>query len=574
MIKELLQNADDAKASRMYVILDKRNYDTGKIPSDKWVDLQGPALLVWNDKGFSRKDFEGIQSLGQGSKYLDPETIGQYGIGFNVVYHVTDCPSFLTNGSTLCVLDALMQYVPGTKKRPGIRYDNLAEKFWEMNCPDLKTLYLHEGLIDYPDEIQSGGSLFRFPLRHSEELLEKSELIDKNPGIRKTSEGAGVLSAPKMENHLKQSAPKMKDALIFLNSVTELKFFIIDESNRMQLTFHFEVDLDPSAKAKCAQIQQEGDGHIHNSHSYDLTLSDNVLEQDDERWFVHRGYGDCMKPKQAWEFLPQTKPKHGLAAPVYKTKFEGSVFCFLPLPMTSALPVHVHGRYILEAARSGLWKSRHSDRPDKRTEWKNKLIEAIASSYSKFLIDIQRSRIQQKTYCDKEELKRDLFNYYEGFPSWTLSKRPEHSDNKLSVQAWTKIPRPTFSTISELAMVTKPESDMDTLARLTFVKIHEQNFKVHGVIKKLGSSGDPEAEGFASTSEKSLYYIDWHPLVNDREPSNQVYFLYEKCNVNVALILERIGMVLTVAPTNIKDHFSDVGFELPVSDPTSVFEYY
>ena len=561
MIKELLQNADDAQASRMYVILDKRSHGTEKLPSDKWVDLQGPALLVWNDKGFSEKDFRGIQSLGQGGKYLDPETIGQFGIGFNVVYHVTDCPSFLTNGNTLCVLDPHIRYVLGTKKRPGRRYDKLDDRFWEKNFSDLKTPYLREGLIDCPEEIQRGGSLFRFPLRNSKDLLEKSALIDKNPGSRRIGEGAGVLSADKMEKLIKEWAPKMKDSLIFLNNVTELKFFIIDGSNRMQLTFHFNVTLNQGAKAKCAQIRQEGD--CPTSGSYELVLSD---KQDDERWLVHRGFGDRMIPNQNWEYMPQVKPRHGLAAPIHRTKFEGKVYCFLPLPLASTLPVHVHGNFLLDAARSGPWKSRHSDHADKRTKWNNQLIEAIASSYSKFLVDIQMSHIQQKPYCDRKTLKRDLCKYYEGFPSWTLSKRPEPSDKKVTVSL-----RPPFSIGAEPATVTKPEYDMGTLARLTFRKIHEENLKVHGVIKK---QRDPATEAGVSTSEKSLYDIDWHPLVNVREPSNQVYFVYEKCSADLPSIMERIGMVLTVAPTRIKDHFLDVDFKLPVSDPISVFQYY
>ena len=65
-------------------------------PPVEWKDLQGPALLIWNDRGFSEKDLKGIQKLGLGSKRSSSETFGKYGIGFNVVYHLTDCPSFFT----------------------------------------------------------------------------------------------------------------------------------------------------------------------------------------------------------------------------------------------------------------------------------------------------------------------------------------------------------------------------------------------------------------------------------------------------------------------------------------------
>ena len=111
ILKELLQNADDAKATKMYIILDKRTHAKQKVPFINAVDLQGPALLVWNDSGFTENDLSGIQKLGLGSKRSDAESIGQYGIGFNVVYHITDCPSFFTNGNTLCVFDPQCRYV-------------------------------------------------------------------------------------------------------------------------------------------------------------------------------------------------------------------------------------------------------------------------------------------------------------------------------------------------------------------------------------------------------------------------------------------------------------------------------
>ena len=53
LLKELLQNADDAKATKMYVIVDKRTHGKGSILSKEWADLQGPAMLVWNNSIFS-----------------------------------------------------------------------------------------------------------------------------------------------------------------------------------------------------------------------------------------------------------------------------------------------------------------------------------------------------------------------------------------------------------------------------------------------------------------------------------------------------------------------------------------
>ena len=109
-LKELLQNADDAGAEKLFVILDKRYHSNEKVISEEWKQLQGPALLFWNSSNFTEEDLIGIQKIGLGSKRDDADKIGQYGIGFNVVYHCTDCPSFITN-DRLCILEPHYRYI-------------------------------------------------------------------------------------------------------------------------------------------------------------------------------------------------------------------------------------------------------------------------------------------------------------------------------------------------------------------------------------------------------------------------------------------------------------------------------
>ena len=126
ILKELLQNADDAGATQIAFVNDARSHRAERVFDESWRPLQGPALCVYNDRPFSERDIEGIQRLGEGSKTLDPNKTGQYGVGFNCVYHLTDVPSFLTSGQdigeTLCVFDPHAKYVPGaTSDEPGRR---------------------------------------------------------------------------------------------------------------------------------------------------------------------------------------------------------------------------------------------------------------------------------------------------------------------------------------------------------------------------------------------------------------------------------------------------------------------
>ena len=56
VIKELLQNADDAGATVVRLCLDARAHDAAGLPAGL-AALQGPALLVYNDAAFTEADF-------------------------------------------------------------------------------------------------------------------------------------------------------------------------------------------------------------------------------------------------------------------------------------------------------------------------------------------------------------------------------------------------------------------------------------------------------------------------------------------------------------------------------------
>ena len=572
ILKELLQNADDSKATRMYVILDKRKHGTKKLPSNEWKDLQGPSVLVWNDSIFSESDIKGIQALGLGSKRSDAETIGQYGIGFNVVYHLTDCPSFITNGSTLCVFDPHCRYVPGAGVlRPGRRFDNLDEKFWS-NWADLKSAYLREGVSGCPNEMK-GGSLFRFPLRFTEELMKQSEVVDHE----KHHSFTVPLSPSRMEQYLKQWAPEMKEALIFLNHVTDLKFYMIEDQQKpkMKLIHHFKVKINQIAVNQRTQLHKIASGFDRDSEShvitYPLELIDTVLKKTN-KWLVQQGIGDIGCGDQAWLFVSKVKPNHGIATPLTPSSFgkvrneyrgtssgsgasgvpsdfsgcfRGKVFCFLPLPLNSNLPVHVNGNFILDASRRDLWHPTTRDKPDDRTRWNLELMEAIASSYADFLVKCQNWVIMPSIYKSHIEIWSDIQTYYRVFPRWL-----GHD-------------------------CAPPERELLEVAKMVYQKLIAQNTMIVAVIKKLPTAA--AAKRYHSPSPKLIdnLQVEWHPLMNKKDPSKQAYFWHPaEHEKSLIPVLESIGMQLSAAPLSLQRHFSDQKIGLPVVSRKSVYEYY
>ena len=84
ILKELLQNADDAQ-SRRFRIDACSGWPTADNPL-----LRGPGLLVANDGEFRKEDRDGILSYGESVKTADRATIGKFGLGQKAVFHLCD----------------------------------------------------------------------------------------------------------------------------------------------------------------------------------------------------------------------------------------------------------------------------------------------------------------------------------------------------------------------------------------------------------------------------------------------------------------------------------------------------
>ena len=80
------------------VLLDGRTsaYGGKKMRFPKMGEWQGPALYQFDDAVFQQDDLQSISAPGHGTKKGDPTRTGQFGLGFNSVYHLTDLPTFMT----------------------------------------------------------------------------------------------------------------------------------------------------------------------------------------------------------------------------------------------------------------------------------------------------------------------------------------------------------------------------------------------------------------------------------------------------------------------------------------------
>ena len=540
LLKELLQNADDAKAKKLHIILDKRTHGKNSLISENWQKLQGPSLLVWNDSIFSEKDLKGIQQLGLGSKRSESETIGQYGIGFNVVYHLTDCPSFITGGETLCIMDPHCMYADrATSLSPGRMYTNLSEGFWE-HFEDMSSTYLVNGVDNLPEAIEH-GSLFRFPLRHSKDLVQLSKILDH------TSGEVQPMTADRLENELMKWFPDMKGAMLFLQHVSEIKFMVIEQNVcNLNTVYHYSRCI-PDEEKYSTSITKFGSSVSNFSHS-SRPISDRVLhplritehtgksKNMTEEWLIQQGIGDLNKQGVNWIYSRRVKPRHGIAAQLDVSSStrvkKKQLYCFLPLPTSIDLPVHINGSFILDSNRRDLWSPSDPNELDDKSRWNQNLFMAIASSYAEFLKQC-KSYYVDETYSTWKTAIQDIKKFCEVFPLDTMTKNKKF--NGLIVKELYKVLR-EFNPNILCIILSKQKTNLSHLV------------------------------------------IEWQPLIsNNRE--DQVYFWgTTEDRKEIHPILESIGMKITSLPNCLQGIFnnflSNEKKKIPSVSPATVFEYY
>ena len=123
----------------------------------------------------------------------------------NVVYHLTDCPRFITGGGkALCIHYSCCQYAPEAKhSSPGQRNDDLDSEFLN-GFPGMKAAYLQNPSTLFPqDQNFANGTLFWLPLKF---LNQKSS--EKRP-IQQ------LISGDETREYLKKWMNEIKDAMLF-----------------------------------------------------------------------------------------------------------------------------------------------------------------------------------------------------------------------------------------------------------------------------------------------------------------------------------------------------------------------
>ena len=166
IIKELLQNADDAEATEVNICYDARSHQTdpSTLLYPGMANCHGPALVVHNNGVFSNDDFSNIEKLAGATKIGQHLKIGKFGLGFCSVYHLTDIPSFVSR-ERLYIFDPTLEYLREEnqdRSRPGKRLCVLVEEVVSYS----NQLDPYIGLFNFEQGQPYNGTMFRFPIQN------------------------------------------------------------------------------------------------------------------------------------------------------------------------------------------------------------------------------------------------------------------------------------------------------------------------------------------------------------------------------------------------------------------------
>ncbi|XP_067020991.1 sacsin-like [Acropora muricata] len=611
ILKEMLQNADDAKATEICFIKDPRHHPDKRLFDDSWKPLQGPALCVYNNRPFTNDDIEGIQNLGEGSKGKDPSKTGQYGVGFNAVYHLTDVPSFLTCGEevgeALFAFDPHCRYVPEASfEEPGAMFKDLSGL--KKTFPDVFSCYLEE---QFP---LNGGTMFRFPLRTEE--MSKTSKLSSTP-----------VTLTAVETMMKDLKKELFEVLLFVNNVKKITLCEINkQSGKIENQYSVEAIMSQEDETKrqdfanhvkqVAQLMKREDFTLSDIKvrkvSYVLNITDNIASK--ERWLIVQQIGfekevpGCINNAFKRGDLGLL-PRGGVACLVEKTSSAAcekcKAFCFLPLPFETNLPVHINGHFALDhEARRNLWRD---EAGGYRGDWNKALLgDVVASCYLTLLVEVQ-SFLQLPSapqigpcivQCSEAEILRRVTAYEKLFPLkhvknpyWrtlvdslyekldacrlkilpVVRKRKKDAETKPSVEL-TWLPctgqgsnQAFFNNLSETGpfkrLPTSDKNDNQTKARNLFEEILlETGFNL--VASSLSLYDSLQRSNIAACTISPSSVIDFYKSINSQSSMCKIGNI--PCHVNETPFRNSLGIILVLLYCKQLDGFLDQLSGLPL----------
>ncbi|KAF9016388.1 hypothetical protein BDZ89DRAFT_1166299 [Hymenopellis radicata] len=317
LLRELLQNSDDARSTIQVFTLDCRQHAASSLLDPALRSSQGPALLCTNDSVFRDSDWTALKTIHGSNKKADESKIGKYGLGFRSCYHVTDNPHILSSNK-LVIFDPHEEFAtPG-----GVAINLVAEghKYKDQ-------LAAFQPAV--ADPVAFSGTVIRLPLRTSDQAVKSQ--------IRKQT-----FSTEDIETLFRTFIEKeLQDTMLFLKNVHTIELTIIDMDGRQTSLAKVSIE-DPHL------IAEKRLGSTARFETFRCIIRSNIRgQQDTLTWRICHLVGQRLTDDKLFSHV-------GLAFPLGRSIDNGRLFSLLPLPIFTKLPAHLHAILALTPDRQAL----------------------------------------------------------------------------------------------------------------------------------------------------------------------------------------------------------------------------
>ena len=415
VFKELLQNADDAKANTVKLLIDYTSHPNESLIQSAMEVWQGPALYFYNDALFTEEDFENIMKIFGETKLRDTSKIGKFGLGFNTVYHLTDLPSFVS-GEYIHMLDPTRKFLVDSGQEPGIQVDLVhnGDCMFSMYEDQFSVFNLELFNCNVFSAEPYNGTLFRLPFR-----TRPSDITDT------------VYRESVIEDLLSQILRQAETSILFLQHIKCMEIYKRAEGSdpkllmkvcKKELTnpFRHHETFNSRYTEHIAQIlQHETAKPVVYNQRIRITCED-IDEKKERELIVSYSTGT----KQCVDFLRNQDnmkdnytPVSSVALPLSTIRESShntpayNLYCYLPLPVTSPYLMYINGFFALDHSRRGIACT--VDGSD-RTKWNVALTnDALVNAFINLFLHI-------KKYFSNQNIPISRF-----YRLWPLDTQPQ-----------------------------------------------------------------------------------------------------------------------------------------------------
>ncbi|CAK5277505.1 unnamed protein product [Mycena citricolor] len=372
ILRELLQNSDDAGARSQIFILDTRNHPCATLVDKELIASQGPALVAINDTLFSEADWQALSNLRSSSKVADEThdfplffmsmlmmTQEDWQVrdwsqsllpcqssipvlnGYlrTALLQVTDNPHFLS-GRTLVIFDPHHRF--SGENSGGVRLDAVTER---TTYPDQ-----FRPFDDCDSEGAFDGTIVRLPLRDNgarSKIKTERVTVDEIRSL--------------FDSFVKQ---ELSTVMLFLKHILSITLKVVLPDGSEELVGRAEVVLNAEDIVKREFLVEEDErtASFHCAIRVDVPQS----SSNSQTWHVLHSARDrastasLIGAKLGYDVEEKLRADKlfahvALAFPVSLSDgFRGRLFTLLPLPIYTEFPMHVHAIFTLTQDRQSL----------------------------------------------------------------------------------------------------------------------------------------------------------------------------------------------------------------------------